>query len=378
MNLVLEEQGFKLFQPISLRSTIVPQNIMLDTTCLIHLLVEKRGKMELLKHVKNNQDQIWRGIFNFEKRIFKQKNYNLNYTLQTDGISVSLVFIHKKYSEKESRSSCSTDNTFPFHDIEDLHDEQLERFKEFNIVGADPGKFNLLYMADGDRNKLRYTAFQRRMESKSKRNRQILLKEKLRNGVNKKEKELSDHNSKTVNYEKFKTYLREKNKLNFALRSFYERALFRKMKWRHFVYTKKSEDRFLNKIGETFGKTKPVLIAYGDWSRQTQMKHFMPTVGVGLRKVIAKRFQTVSINEFRTSKLCCRCSKELSHLKVERGGNQPKTKVYRCLVCEGCASFDSKKTVFVTRDLNSALNIRNLAEIWLKKKERPKEFTRSG
>ena len=155
------------------------------------------------------------------------------------------------------------------------------------------------------------------------------------------------------------------------------------MKWRHFVYTKKSEDRFLNKIGKTFGKTKPVLIAYGDWSRQTQMKHFMPTVGVGLRKVIAKRFQTVSINEFRTSKLCCRCSKELSHLKVKQGGNQLKTKVYRCLVCKGCVSFDSKKNVFVTRDLNfvtrdlnSALNICNLAKIWLERRERPKEFTR--
>ena len=77
------------------------------------------------------------------------------------------------------------------------------------------------------------------------------------------------------------------------------------MKWRRFVYARKSEDRFLNKMEEAYGKD--AVIAYGDWSRKTQMKHFMPTMGVGLRKLVAKRFQTVTVNEFRTSELCYRC-----------------------------------------------------------------------
>ena len=49
------------------------------------------------------------------------------------------------------------------------------------------------------------------------------------------------------------------------------------IKWRQVVYTKKSKDRFLNKISNIYGEE--AVIAYGDWSRKTQMKHFVPTKG---------------------------------------------------------------------------------------------------
>ena len=58
------------------------------------------------------------------------------------------------------------------------------------------------------------------------------------------------------------------------------------MKWRQFVYGRKSEDRFLNKMSDAFGSD--AVIAYGDWSRTSQMKHFMPTKGVGMRNLISK------------------------------------------------------------------------------------------
>ncbi|NBX51575.1 hypothetical protein EBT25_17000, partial [bacterium] len=128
----------------------------------------------------------------------------------------------------------------------------------------------------------------------------------------------------------------------------------------------------LNKLGKTFGND--AIIAYGDWSRTTQMKHFIPTKGVGLRKLIAKKFQTVSINEFRTSKLCCKCHCELCHLQVK--DNDRNKKVFRCLVCKGCESSESKQSIFVTRDLNSANNIRQLALDWLNVRKRPDVFNR--
>lgn len=373
MNSILEAQGFKLFQPMSLRSNIVPHYITLDTACLINLFAEKGSKGALLKQVKENQLQVWNRIFNLDNRIFRQRNYKFNFTMQTDGVGVSLLFIHKNYNGRKSCPCCSTDDSYPFYYIEDLHKNHLESLQEKNIVGADPGKYNLLYMTDGNGNKLRYTAFQRRTESMAKRNHRILLTEKQKNEIIEKETTLSDQNSKTVDYEKFKTYLKSKNQLNQQLRSFYEKELYRKMKWRQFVYTQKSEDRFLNRIGETFGRD--AIIAYGDWSRTTQMKHFMPTKGVGLRKLIAKRFQTVSINEFRTSKLCCKCHGKLCHLQVKK--DEKNKNVFRCLVCNGCASSESKQTIFVTRDLNSANNIRQLALSWLNERKRPDVFNRT-
>lgn len=127
------------------------------------------------------------------------------------------------------------------------------------------------------------------------------------------------------------------------------------MRWRQYVNTKRSEQIFMDKIEKMYGKD--VLLAYGDWSRSTQMKHFMPTIGSGLRKILSQRFETASVNEFRTSKLCCNCQNELEHYKVK--GNTKK--VFRCLICRECKRSESNQTVFLTRDFNSANNILNKA-----------------
>ena len=172
----------------------------------------------------------------------------------------------------------------------------------------------------------------------------------------------------------FKEYVRAKNKLNAELRDFYGLVVHRKMKWRQFVYTQRSEDRFLGRMRQLYGRD--ALVAYGDWSRTTQMRHFVPTKGVGMRRLISRHFETVLINEFRTSKLCCICAKELSYVQIGQKGS--KKKLFRCLVCEKCESSESKKKrVFFTRDLNSALNIRRLACDWINKQTRPVEFCRN-
>jgi hypothetical protein len=53
-------------------------------------------------------------------------------------------------------------------------------------------------------------------------------------------------------------------------------------------------NNFLNKIKET---CENILIGYGNWSRSTQMKQFMPTMNKGLWKEIHKRYNTITINE---------------------------------------------------------------------------------
>ena len=70
---------------------------------------------------------------------------------------------------------------------------------------------------------LQYTAPQRRIESKAKCNQRILLLEKRRCGIEMLETKLSEQNSKTMDYDKFKTYLAEKDKLNKETLDFYQR-----------------------------------------------------------------------------------------------------------------------------------------------------------
>jgi hypothetical protein len=111
----------------------------------------------------------------------------------------------------------------------------------------------------------------------------------------------------------------------------------------------------LNKIKKIFGEN--ILIGYGNWSRSKQMKHFMPTMNKGLRKLIHKKYDTITINE---------CNKDLEYYKDNEG-----KKVFRLLICSNCVSCENKKIVFRTRDANSSINIMKLTQTWIEAQERP-------
>jgi hypothetical protein len=371
MNYVLEKQESKLFQPLPLRNNIIPKHIIIDTASLINLFCPEKDKDgnkvkkgELLSNVKDNQNEVWCNFLNLKNKIFKNKHYQFHNQIQTDGISCCLLFIRKDLKYKKWGSRVPVLQEQDFYNIEDLSKEQLDTLKDRNVVGCDPGKRSLVYMMDKNGNKLQYTAPQRKRESKAKCNQRILLLERKQNGIIEKETILSLQNSKSVDYEKFKSYLVEKDKLNKETTEFYKRDTWRKMKFRQYSYGKKSVDTFLNKIKETFGEN--ILIGYGNWSRSTQMKHFMPTMNKGLRKLIHKKYDTITINECNTSKKCCDCNKDLEYYKDKEG-----KKVFRLLICSNCVSCENKKIVFRTRDANSSINIMKLTQSWIEKQERP-------
>jgi hypothetical protein len=287
MNSILEEVDRKLYQPIPLRTEIIPKYITFDTACLISLFCPEKGKDgkktkkgELLKNIKEKQRDIWSSFIDLNNKIFRNKHYQFSYQLQTDGVGCSLLFIRKDLAENKkwgSKIPVVEEKEYP--QLETLDDQIIEELKPRKIIGCDPGKRSLIYMVDDEGNRLQYTAPQKRIESKSKRNTYVLCIEKRRYGIIEKETVLSVQNGKTSKLEKFKTYLVEKTHLNNETKEFYQREVWRKMKFRTYSYGKKSVDVFLNKIKETFGDN--LLIGYGNWSRDTQMKHFMPTMNKG-------------------------------------------------------------------------------------------------
>ena len=374
MNSVLETQEKKLFQPLPLRNNIVPKHILLDTASIVSLFCpetdpsgNKVKKGELLKHIKDSQYDVWDNLLNLNHKIFKNTHYQFHYQIQTDGISCCLLFIRKDLKDKKWGSKVPTLPEQDFYNVEDLPIQQLETLKPKNMVGCDPGKRNLVYMVDETGKKLQYTAPQRKRESKQKCNQRILLVEKKKHGIIEKETHLSLQNSKSVSIDNYKMFLVEKNKLNQETTEFYKREVWRKMKFRAYSYGKKSIDTFLNKIKETFGEN--LLIGYGNWSRSTQMKHFMPTMNKGLRKLIHKKYDTITINECNTSKKCCGCHNNLSYYK-----DKENKEVFRLLMCSNCVSCENKHTVFRTRDVNSAVNIRHITRCWVDKQFRPPVF----
>ena len=352
----------KLFQPIPLRNTIIPSYITIDTNVILSLF-KCDGESSMNKETKKNKNYIWHKIFNTDKKVMKMKGYEYK-TIQTDGIGVSICF--QKIGHKFNQTNIDKDDTY----ISDLSDEDLKLCKKKKIVSSDPNKQSLVYMMDDEKNKLKYTASQRRMESLSKRNNKISHREKVKNKIIEEETKLSKYNCKTVNYDEFKKYITEKTKLNDKLKDFYEQELFRKLKWRTWIYRRKSEDNFLNKVEETFGNKEDLLLCYGDWSNPKQMKHIMPTKGIGMRRIIEKRFNVVLIDEYCTSKLCSKCHHELTNYK----------NIHRLLVCSHCKSngLESKNITFMNRDMNACMNMLNLSKQWINTKTRPEKYSRNS
>jgi hypothetical protein len=368
MNSILEIQENKLFQPLPLRNNIIPKNVKFDSSCIAELFCpESEKKGDVLKKITNYQNVLWSSLLNMKHRLFKNKYYTFHNEITTDGISCSLLFIRKDCKGEENKNKQINSLNYDYISIEELDNQQLENLKPRNIVGLDPGKRSLVYMIDGQGNKLQYTAPQRKKESMAKRNQQILQREKYLNKINEYENVLSLQNSKSVNYNSFKSYLLEKDRLNKQTIEFYKKEVWRKMKFRQYCYGNKSIDIFLNNIEKTFGEN--ILICYGNWSRSSQMKHFMPTMNKGLRKLIHKRYDTITINECNTSKKCCDCFQDLKHYK-----NKENKEEFRLLVCSNCVSCENKKIVFRTRDANSSINIMNLGKCWIYKQQRPNEF----
>ena len=246
---------------------------------------------------------------------------------------------------------------------------------EDNLTGTIKGSIMLRShkMLDEDNKKLRYTACQRRIESYRKKCNMISRWEKLNNNIIEEETKLSNQNCKTIDYNKFKIYIKEKTILNDKVKNFYEQDIHRKFKWRTWIYQRKSEDNFISNIEKTYGKKEDILLCYGNWSNTKQMKYLMPTKGIGMRRAIEKKFDVVLVDEFKTSKLCSCCHGELENYKIN------KKKLHRLLICRSCKSngLENKNITFMNRDMNACINIRKISSDWINHKSRNNNFCRN-
>ena len=368
----------KLFQPLSLRNSCVPKYITIDTATLINMSSERGNKGIMLSKLTEFKTLIWDKYFRMNKSIFTQTEYVFNYTLQTDGIGCSLLFKHNNYKDKNINSY-----DFPSNDllyIEDLSDVQLELMQDKKIVCADPGKKYLLYMMDEDRKVVKYSCMQRDTESLCKRNRRIRQTNKINEPlIIEEETKLSKYCCKTNDYNKFKEFIKAKYEANKILKDFYYKELSRKLNWRNKIYRQKSDDKFLNNIEYTYGKKEDTIICIGDWSNKNTIKGLSSTMGVGLKNLVAKKFNTLLVYEYNTSKICCNCHSEIDK-KIVNGKSK-----FRLLQCENCnveCFENSNKSTFqyckyLNRDKNSCANMLNIVSEYLfNNRTRPPAFSR--
>jgi hypothetical protein len=412
MNLILGSLGYKLFEPIPQRTSNVPKQFLMCSASLIGYFNDVSiniGKTNAMKAVNNNRFECWSNFLKFNHKIFKSKNYTFAFQIRTDGISCGLVFVRRDLFNQLGNIS-EVESSKEYKKLEDMTNKELNYAREkVNIVGCDPGKSNLVSMVDSYGNKLSYTAVQRRFESKIPKCEKILKKLKERYCINKLEVPFSTINLSTANYDSYKFSLHIKHNVDQQTKTFYDHELWRKMRLRRFIYGRKSVDKFTNKIGIKFGKF--CIIPYGDWSRSTQMRYFKPTMGRKLRRLIHRKYITITTNEAYTTKKCCDCLNDIEKYKfktpklilpkrsvITKSGETKKTspkkirftegeEVRGLLICPHCVkpnldkvsvseyvSSKNKYTIFKNRDVNGATNIMKLAKYYMINRERPNEF----
>ena len=405
MNQYREQNGLKPFQPLCLRKSGVPKNIPIDTKALIYMfdltkVSQYKTSGLLLENYKKNeilQEVLWDHLFKTNKKVFKTKDkYQFYYYIVTDGVGCSLKFINREYlpvKEKRYKSGKTDEDKALFKRfnnksakkqakkqvknqeskmVSDLSTEQKKHLLTKNLVGCDPGQFNIIQLVDNQGHHLKYTRSQRYKEIYLSQNKKTRLKMLRSDNIQTYEKDLNVCKSKTMVFDDFKTYIKTKNQVWLTTRPHYEQLSYRKMNLRQFIHTKKSEARLIKNIKQTFGSDATIL--YGNWSRKTHMKYNAPVPGKGIKSLISKHFDVVTVDEFKSSSVCFYNQKQLKNNKISGKS------LHRCLVCEQCRSLKNGSEVrrFINRDIMGALNIRMLGEADLNNQMRPEAYKRAS
>ena len=144
----------------------------------------------------------------------------------------------------------------------------------------------------------------------------------------------------------------------------------RKLALRRFIKTKSSEDQMLNEIEKKYGSN--IVIGLGNWSINVskQMKGCMPTPNKGLIKLLKKRFDVISVDEYKTSKIYSNdTTKELTNVKVKRG--KKNKSIHKLLT-----PTRNPNGVILNRDRNACKNILLIMKEFLQTQTRKAEFSR--
>jgi len=411
MSLEIEKQKEKTFNCFPLRKNITPKYIILDTTSLIHLFINQKKHKHTKEYYLTDgntityRTQIWKYFFNVHNKIFKnkEKNYIFNNQIQTDGIGVSINLIRKDlYNDAKKnlvRSVKKPKNYRSVKYIDELTDEEKNKYEDYTKVAIDPGKSCLLYATNGEvkektrkngeikhiLNKFQYTQDQRRQETKSKTYMKRLDKDKkdtkIKNEtVKEHEAKLSQYDSKTCNLTETEKYLKEKNNVNTSLFDYYEKDLYRKLKWYGFINRQRSESDMINRFKEKYGEK--IIIGIGNWSENTkQLKYSEPTKGKGFRKLFQRnKLDIFLVDEYNTSARSFITGEETEKFRRQQNPRPWKTDI---ILCHGLLrsknvpnSKQDAKHNLLCRDMNGAMNIWKKLTCILDKKEIPSYLKR--
>ena len=372
---------------------------------------KNKTKADLYNCLEENKEFIWHRFFDIKQT---RKNYVFDYTIITDGYATSLRFLHKDFVEEEQvkkdkrkagkkalyglsceeKEKIKTDKLekqkeqakkkreenknkpkptkkeekpeFPY--IDEVSKEQLEGKHIF----IDPGKRSLFSMMDDDGNFFSYTNRQYLRETKRLKYNALLKNYKEKIGISAIEEELNQYSAKTCDLDKFQQYVTKKLQINEEVAPLYRNTKFRQYKWYAYINKKRTEDTMVNKIVKKYSSDHKIII--GDWSIGKQMRNFISTPNLTLKRKLNKVFQVYNIDEFRTSCLSYKTEEpcENLYLKFKNDKHQKLRKIHSILTYQ----MENNRKGCMNRDKNGCKNIQKVFQSYLTTGERPQRYRR--
>jgi nitrogen regulatory protein PII len=284
-----------------------------------------------------------------------------------------------------------------FQYVDDLTEEEKKKYGNMILIAIDPGKSDLIYATNGDTKivtkngkekhittTFRYTRRQVNAELKKDKYKKNIEKDKKNTIINGKtvekiEEELTKHNSKSVDVEKVKGYIKDKNKVHSELREYYQKDIYRRQKWFTYINRQKSEAEMINKFKAIFGKPEEVIILYGNYSTDGHMRRIEPVKGKGMRRLFRiNGYKVYLVNEYNTSRKSFIDGAEMEKFRKRKNPN-PEKNGEDILVHGLLRSKNGNelcKNILMNRNFNGSMNILKKGECTLKNKEIPKYLTR--
>jgi hypothetical protein len=368
----------RVFSLLPNKNSFTMSNITIDKTVLKDIIMsfekneiddEKIRYIYNQKQNERNKDTINDSKLHW-KQLFQIKNINsFSGMIKTDGNSVSILYEkERKIKQKKSKNlkgiSSSEDKDY------DVSNINLNDFE--SISAYDPGFRNMCVGTNS------YEKQENDIIECSSRN---YYHDCKINTSNQKKKIIYKKNTFITDFFK-EMPSRKTNSMNsyieyitYALTGltkclkFHLEKPFRKLKFTTYIYKQKTINELCKKITgkNNINDPKRVLVGFGNWSSQKDsiIRGHRRGPVVALKREL-KRWCTLKlVDEYRTSKMCCRCDNETE--KVSYG----KVKVNSVLRCK-----NNECGIVIDRDVNGCKNIFKIFKCALDGKPRPKAYCR--
>jgi transposase len=307
-----------------------------------------------VKKFEENSNEYWKELFNITK--YETKNKKFGYTILTDGKSVVLQM--RKPTQPEIIATEYTEQQYD------------------NFLGIDPGIRSLITSYDTNDKVIQVSTREYRHKSKM-----IYACKKRENWYKRWEHYEAWKHIPTIKTSKtsvMKEYFKYVFPRMQTFTEFHIEKGFRNLNFTSYCRSKATLAKICERISG--GKNVKTLVGFGDYSHQHGLVKSHPTTPIlRLKRELRRYCKVVDIDEYKTSKTCSSCNKEIElyRNRIQRKKNgvlEPIAKMSNIHSVIRC-KHNECKLCCMDRDINASKNILGLLLGQYRGEERPLCFT---